>query len=53
MKLKFFFYIKAIFGTTKGCFTVNLTKIKSKLALNFLAFYWILPGLKTPAMTDR
>ena len=49
MKLKVF--VKAIIGK-KSCFTDNLTKIKSKLALNFLAFL-LDPGLKNPTMTDR
>ena len=48
MKLKVFY--KGYFRLKKGCFTDNLTKVKSKLA--FLAFL-LDPGLKTPAMTDR
>ena len=51
MKLKGFFY-KGYFRHKKGCFTDNLTKIKSKLALNFLAFL-LDPSRKNPAMTDR
>ena len=50
MKLKVFY--KGYFMHKKGCFTDNLTKIKSKLALNFLAFL-LDPSRKNPAMTDR
>ena len=54
MKLKVFY--KGYFRHKKGCFTDNLTKfkskIKSKLALNFIAFL-LDPSRKNPAMTDR
>ena len=50
MKLKVFY--KGYFRHKKGCFTDNLTKIESKLALNFLAFL-LDPSRKNPVMTDR
>ena len=50
VKLKGFY--KGYFRHKKCNFTDNLTKIKSKLALNFLAFL-LDPGLKNPAMNDR
>ena len=51
MELKVFF-IKAILGTIKGCYTDNLAKTKIKSALHLLAVL-LDPGLKNPAMTDR
>ena len=45
-------FYKGYFRPKKGCFTDNLTKIKSKLALHFLAFLRD-PSRKNLAMTDR
>ena len=50
MKLKVFY--KVYFRHKKVVSLINLTKIKSKLALIFLAFL-LGPSRKNPAMTDR